>query len=157
EALQVNVGDVFNALSSYLGSSYVNQFNKFGRTFQVYVQADSMYRLRPRDIENLYVRSQHNAMIPLGALVQVRPVSGPSLATVYNLYPSATIPGGPAPGFSSGQAIDVMEQISSAVIPPGASYEWTAMSYQEKIVGHQIYYIFALALLLVYLCLAGQY
>src|SRR5262249_34734165 len=126
-------------------------------TFQVYVQADSAYRLKPRDIEGLYVRSQTNAMIPLGALVQIKPVSGPSLATLYNLYPSATVLGGPAQGFSSGAAIDVMEQLASSVIPPGAAYDWTAMSYQEKIVGHQIYFIFALALLLVYLCLAGQY
>ncbi len=157
ESLQVNVGDVFNVLSSYLGSSYVNQFNKFGRTFQVYVQADSKFRLRPRDIENFYVRSQTNAMIPLGSLVRIVPVTGPSLVTLYNLYPSATVLGGPARGFSSGEAIDVMEQVAQNVIPPGMNYEWTAMSYQEKIVGHQIYYIFGLALLLVYLCLAGQY
>ncbi len=157
EALQVSVGDVFSALSSYLGSSFVNQFNKFGRTFQVYVQADSKFRLRPRDIENLYVRSQNGNMIPLGALVQIRPVVGPSLVTLYNLYPAATVIGGPAQGFSTGQAINVMEQIAASTMPAGMAYEWTAMSYQEKVVGHQIYYVFALALLLVYLCLAGQY
>ena len=157
ESLQVNVGDVFAALSSYLGSSYVNQFNKFGRTFQVYVQGDARFRLRPRDIESVYVRSQSGAMIPLGSLVRISPANGPSLISLYNLYPSATIIGGPAQGFSSGEAIDVMEQLASSAIPQGMAYDWTAMSYQEKVVGHQIYYIFALALLLVYLCLAGQY
>jgi HAE1 family hydrophobic/amphiphilic exporter-1 len=157
ESLQVNVGDVFAALSSYLGSSFVNQFNKFGRTFQVYVQGDAKFRLTPRDIESLYVRSQSGALIPLGSLVQIKPVSGPSLVTLYNLYPAATILGGPAQGFSSGEAIDVMEQLAASAVPAGMAYEWTAMSYQEKVVGHQIYYVFALALLLVYLCLAGQY
>ncbi|HEX3063905.1 MAG TPA: efflux RND transporter permease subunit [Dongiaceae bacterium] len=157
ESLQVNVGDVFAALSSYLGSSFVNQFNKFGRTFQVYVQGDAKFRLTPRDIESLYVRSQSGALIPLGSLAQIKPVTGPSLVTLYNLYPAATILGGPAQGFSSGEAIDVMEQLASSAIPSGMAYEWTAMSYQEKVVGHQIYYVFALALLLVYLCLAGQY
>jgi hydrophobic/amphiphilic exporter-1 (mainly G- bacteria), HAE1 family len=157
EALQVSVGDVFSTLSSYLGSSFVNQFNKFGRTFQVYVQADAKFRLRPRDIESLYVRSQNGAMIPLGALVQIKPTVGPALLTLYNLYPAATIIGGPATGYSSGQAIDVMEQMAASTVPQGVDYEWTAMSYQEKIVGHQIYYVFGVALLLVYLCLAGQY
>jgi hydrophobic/amphiphilic exporter-1 (mainly G- bacteria), HAE1 family len=157
ETLQVSVGDVFSAMSSYLGSTYVNQFNKFGRTFQVYVQADSKFRLKPEDIENLYVKSQTGKMIPLGALVQVRTVVGPSLITLYNLYPAATVVGGPAQGYSSGQAMALMEEIAARTLPPGMASDWTAMSYQEKIVGHQIYYVFALALLLVYLCLAGQY
>jgi hydrophobic/amphiphilic exporter-1 (mainly G- bacteria), HAE1 family len=157
ETLQVPVGDVFSAMSSYLGSTYVNQFNKFGRTFQVYVQADSKFRLKPGDIENLYVKSQTGKMIPLGALVQVRTIVGPSLITLYNLYPAATMVGGPAQGYSSGQAMALMEEIAARTLPPGMASDWTAMSYQEKIVGHQIYYVFALALLLVYLCLAGQY
>jgi HAE1 family hydrophobic/amphiphilic exporter-1 len=96
-------------------------------------------------------------MIPLGALVRIHPVTGPSLITLYNLYPAATIIGGPAQGFSTGQAIDVMEQLAAGSLSPGMGFEWSAMSYQEKIVGHQIYFVFALALLLVYLCLAGQY
>jgi HAE1 family hydrophobic/amphiphilic exporter-1 len=157
ETLHVAVGDVFNVLAGYIGSSYVNQFNKFGRTFQVYVQADSKYRLRPRDIENLYVRSQDNNMVPLGALVTIHPMVGPSLVGLYNLYPTASIVGGPAQGFSSGEALNLMEQIADKTLPRGAGYEWTAMSYQEKIVGNQIFYVFGLGMLLVYLCLAGQY
>ena len=94
ETLNVSVGDVFNVLAGYVGSSYVNQFNKFGRTFQVYVQADSKFRLLPRDIENLYVRSQDNKMVPLGTLVQISPMVGPSLVSLYNLYPTASIVGG---------------------------------------------------------------
>ncbi len=157
ETLHVSVGDVFNVLAGYIGSSYVNQFNKFGRTFQVYVQADSKYRLSARDLNNLYVRSSDGNMVPLGALVQITPTVGPALVTLYNLYPAATVVGLPTPGFSSGQAMNMMEQIAAHTLPPGTSYDWTAMSYQEKLVGGQIYSVFALALVLVYLCLAGQY
>ncbi len=157
ETLQVSIEDVFSTLSAYLGSSYVDQFNKFGRTFQVYVQADSQFRLRPQDIELLPVRNKQGSMIPLGTMVKITPTFGPSLLSLYNLYPSSTVIGLPAAGFSSGQAIALMEEIAAKSLPPGTSYEWTAMSYQEKLVGHQIYYIFALAMLLVYLVLAGQY
>ena len=157
ETLHVAVGDIFNALAGYIGSSYVNQFDIFGRTFQVYVQADSRFRLRPNDLNALYVRSNTNNMVPLGALTTIHPDTGPSLITLYNLYPAATIIGLPAPGVSSGQALSLMDQIANAVLPPGTGYDWTAMSYQEKQVGGQIYVVFALAIVLVYLCLAGQY
>jgi hydrophobic/amphiphilic exporter-1 (mainly G- bacteria), HAE1 family len=157
ETLQVPIDDVFSTLAAYLGSSYVDQFNKFGRTFQVYVQADSQFRLRPEDIEQLPVRNKQGSMIPLGTMVTITPTVGPSLISLYNLYPSATVLGLPATGFSSGEAIALMEQIARRTLPSGASFEWTAMSYQEKLVGQQIYYIFALAMLLVYLVLAGQY
>jgi HAE1 family hydrophobic/amphiphilic exporter-1 len=157
ETLQVSVDDVFSTLAAYLGSSYVDQFNKFGRTFQVYVQADSQFRLRPEDIELLPVRNKQGSMIPLGTMVKIEPSVGPSLLSLYNLYPSSTVLGLPATGFSSGEAMTLMEQLAAKVLPAGTSYEWTAMSYQEKLVGKQIYYIFALAMLLVYLVLAGQY
>jgi len=157
ETLNVSVGDIFDVLAGYLGASYVNQFNKFGRVFQVYVQADSKFRLLPSDIEKLYVRTQDNKMVPLGALVQVRPTVGPALVGLYNLYPTAGIVGFAAPGFSSGEAISLMEQIADETLPRGTAYEWTAMSYQEKLVGGQIYFVFGLGMLLVYLCLAGQY
>jgi HAE1 family hydrophobic/amphiphilic exporter-1 len=157
ETLQVSIDDVFATLGAYLGSSYVDQFNKFGRVFQVYVQADSQFRLRQQDIEQLPVRNKQGAMIPLGTMVRITPIVGPSLLSLYNLYPSSTVMGLPAAGFSSGQAMTLMEQIATKASPPGIGYEWTAMSYQEKLVGKQIYYIFALAMLLVYLVLAGQY
>jgi HAE1 family hydrophobic/amphiphilic exporter-1 len=157
QTLHATTDQVFSALTSYLGSSYVNQFNKFGRTFQIYAQADAQFRLTTKDIENLTVRNQQGAMIPLGTLATITPTVGPSLISLYNLYPSATIIGLPAQGFSSGQSMALMEQIAEKTLPPGTGYDWTAMSYQEKTVGNQIYYVFGLALLLVYLVLAGQY
>ncbi|CCD95569.1 multidrug efflux system protein [Bradyrhizobium sp. ORS 375] len=157
QTLHVTTDQVFSALSSYLGASYVNQFNKFGRVFQVYVQADSAARLTPRQIESLMVRNQSGDMIPLGTVATVKPSVGPSLISLYNLYPSAAIVGLPAQGYSSGQSLKLMEEIAAKTLPPGTGYEWTAMSYQEKVVSNQIYLAFALALLLVYLVLAGQY
>jgi HAE1 family hydrophobic/amphiphilic exporter-1 len=157
ETLHLTVDQVFSALSSYVGSSYVTQFNKFGRVFQIYVEADAAFRLRLADIENYTVRNQQNAMIPLGTVIKVSPAVGPSLISLYNLYPSSTIIGLPAAGFSSGQSMTLMEQIAERTLPKGLGYEWTAISYQEKAVGNQLYYTFALALLLVYLVLAGQY
>ncbi|MFB9263250.1 efflux RND transporter permease subunit [Bradyrhizobium erythrophlei] len=157
QTLHVTTDQIFSTLSSYLGASYVNQFNKFGRTFQVYTQADAQYRLTLRDIENLMVRNSNGDMIPIGTVAKITPAVGPSLISLYNLYPSATIIGLPAQGYSSGQSMALMEEIAAKTLPPGSGYEWTAMSYQEKAVGNQIYYTFALALLLVYLVLAGQY
>jgi HAE1 family hydrophobic/amphiphilic exporter-1 len=157
ETLRVSVGDVFDALSSYLGSTYVNEFYKYGQVFQVYMQADSKYRLHPDDLLNLYVRSQDNQMVPIGAVAHLSSTLAPPLITLYNLYPSATIIGTPARGYSSGQALATMEDIANTSLPHGISYEWTAMSYQEKLTGNQLYYLFGLSVLLVYLCLAGQY
>jgi hydrophobic/amphiphilic exporter-1 (mainly G- bacteria), HAE1 family len=157
ETLQVSVDEVFATLGAYLGSSFVDQFNKFGRVFQVYVQADSQFRLRPQDIDQLPVRNKQGQIIPLGTMVRITPIVGPSLLSLYNFYPSSTVMGLPATGFSSGEAMALMEQIATKASPPGIGYEWTAMSYQEKLVGNQIYYIFAFSMLLVYLVLAGQY
>ena len=157
QTVHVSVDQVFNALATYFGSAYVQQFNKFGRVFQVYVQADAAFRLRPRDIDNLWVRNQEGNMIPLGTLVTMSPTVGPPLISLYNLYPSSSVLGLPAQGFSSGEALRLMEENAANTLPPGASIEWTGMSYQEKIVGHQMYFVFAMALLLVYLVLAGQY
>ncbi|HEY2612509.1 MAG TPA: multidrug efflux RND transporter permease subunit [Reyranella sp.] len=157
ETLKVSIGEVFTTLSSYLGSAYVNRFNKFGLTLQVFLQADSQYRTKPEDILRLQVRNADGQMVPIGALATLTQDSGPPLISLYNLYPSAAIVGSPAEGFSSGEAIDLMDQIAGQTLPPGTGYEWTAMSYQENIVGNQLLYVFALAILLVYLCLAGQY
>jgi hydrophobic/amphiphilic exporter-1 (mainly G- bacteria), HAE1 family len=157
QTVHVSVDQVFNTLATYFGSTYVQQFNKFGRVFQVYVQADAAFRLRARDIDNLWVRNQEGNMIPLGTLVTMTPTVGPPLISLYNLYPSSSVLGLPAQGFSSGEALKLMEQNAASTLPPGANIEWTGMSYQEKIVGHQMYFVFAMALLLVYLVLAGQY
>jgi HAE1 family hydrophobic/amphiphilic exporter-1 len=157
QSLQVSVQDVFGALDGYLGSTYVNQFTKFGRTFQVFVQADSPFRLRPEHIANLWVRNSNGDMVPLGALVKIEPTIGPSLIGLYNLHPSATIVGMPAQGYSTGQAERLMEQAADQTLAPHMGYDWTAMSYQEKLVGNQMYIVFGMALLLVYLVLAAQY
>ena len=157
ETLRVSVGDVFAALTDYLGSTYVNQFNKYGQVFQVYVQADSKFRLQPDDLLNLYVKSQDNQMVPIGAVAHLSSTLAPPLITLYNLFPSATVVGAPARGFSSGQALSLMESIANKTLPQGMSFEWTTMSFQEKLTGNQLYYLFGLSVLLVYLCLAGQY
>ena len=157
QTLQVTTDQIFSTLSSYMGASYVNQFNKFGRTFQVYTQADSQFRLTTRDIENMMVRNAQGDMIPIGTVTKVTPAVGPSLISLYNLYPSSTVIGLPAQGYSSGESMKLMEEIADKTLPRGTGYEWTAMSYQEKIVGGQLYLVFGLAMLLVYLVLAGQY
>jgi HAE1 family hydrophobic/amphiphilic exporter-1 len=157
QTLHVTTDQIFSTLSSYLGSSYVNQFNKFGRVFQVYTQADAKFRLTPRDIANMQVRNQNGDMVPIGTVANITPAIGPSLISLYNLYPSATIVGLPSQGYSSGESLNLMEQIAAKTLPPGTGYDWTAMSYQEKAVSNQIYYVFGLAMLLVYLVLAGQY
>jgi HAE1 family hydrophobic/amphiphilic exporter-1 len=157
ETLRVSVGDVFSTLSSYLGSTYVNQFNKFGLSLQVYVQAESKFRQRPDDLLSFYVRSRDNQMVPLGAVANLSSEVGPELVTLYNLYPSATVIGAPARGASSGEAIAALEMIAKETLPSDVGYQWTAMSYQEKLTGNQLYYLFGLSVLLVYLCLAGQY
>jgi HAE1 family hydrophobic/amphiphilic exporter-1 len=157
QSLQVSVGDVFSALSSYLGSTFVNQFNKFGLSLQVYTQADSQYRLSPDQLLSFYVRSRDNQMVPVAAVASVSSEIGPSLVTLYNLYPSSTVIGAPAAGASSGQALTAMDDVAKKSLPSDVGYQWTAMSYQEKLSGNQLYYLFGLSVLLVYLCLAGQY
>ncbi|MFG1423083.1 efflux RND transporter permease subunit [Roseixanthobacter liquoris] len=157
ETLGVTVNQVFTAVSTFVGSAYVTQINKFGNVFQVYAQAESKARISPEDLNNLKVKAANGTMVPLGTLIDIRVIPGAPLISLYNLYPTATIVGTNAPGFSSGQALSVMEQIASATLPPGMGFEWTAMSYQEKQVGSQMYYVFALAILLVYMVLAGQY
>ena len=157
KTLDVPLTNVFGTLQAYLGSAYVNDFNKFGRTFQVRVQADEKFRLRPEDIERLEVRNAKGEMIPLGSVVKVRRVFGPQVIPRYNLYPSALVSGAPAPGFSSGEAIRLMEQIAERELPASQGYEWTGLSYQEKKVGSEVLWIFAFAVLMVYLVLAAQY
>jgi HAE1 family hydrophobic/amphiphilic exporter-1 len=157
QTLHVTVDQVFSTIQTFMGSTYVVQLNKFGRTFQAYVQADAKFRLRPEEIAQLTVRNQQGGIVPIGTIAEIVPTTGPPLISLYNLYPSSMIMGLPAAGFSSGQAMHLMEQIAQRTLPPGTGYEWSAMSFQEKIVGGQIYLVFALGLLLVYLVLAGQY
>jgi len=157
QSLQVLPSDVFNTLQGYLGSSFVNLFNKFNQVFQVYIQADSAYRLQASAMRNLHVRNQNGEMVPLNSLLEVKRIQGTEMVTRYNLYPAASIFGSAAPGFSSGQALNVMEQLATQTLPQGMAYDWTSTSYQEKRVGYQAYLIYALAIVLVYLVLAALY
>ena len=157
KSLGVSLDTLFGTLQTALGSSYVNDFNKFGRTYQVRVQADQKFRLRPEDVRKLEVRTRQGTMVPLGTLVRVEKTEGPQIIQRFNLYPSAAVNGQAAPGFSSGQALRIMEQMGDRKLPASMSYEWTGMSLQEKRVGSQSLYVFGLAVLMVYLVLAAQY
>jgi len=155
--LGVTVTDVFDTMQIYLGSLYVNDFNKFGRTYSVRVQADAAFRARAEDIGSLKVRSATGEMVPLSALMKVKPSFGPERALRYNGFLSADINGGAAPGYSSGQAQAAVERIAAETLPPGIGYEWTDLTYQEKIAGNSAAWVFPLAILLVFLVLAAQY
>ncbi|WP_159591307.1 efflux RND transporter permease subunit [Chelativorans xinjiangense] len=155
--LGVAVTDVFDTLQIYLGSLYVNDFNQFGRTYSVRVQADAPFRGRADDIGKLEVRSQSGEMIPLSALLRVEPSAGPERAMRYNGFLSADISGGPAPGYSSGEAQAAVERIAAETLPPGISFEWTELTYQQILAGNSGIVIFPLALLLVFLVLAALY
>ena len=157
EALGVHLDDVFTTLQATMGSTYVNDFNKFGRTFQVRVQADHPYRLRPDDIRRIEVRNNRGDMVPIGAMATIRSVVGPQVIPRYNLYPSALVTGEAAPGVSSGDAIAIIESMLDAKLTPALGYEWTGISYQEKIVGSEAILVFVMAVLMVYLVLAAQY
>ena len=157
KTLEIPLNSVFGTLQAYLGSAYVNDFNKFGRTFQVRVQADQRFRVEPEDIRRLEVRTASGDMIPLGTIAKVEKSFGPQIINRYNLYPSASVTGEPAPGYSSGEALQLMEQLAARELPRSMGYEWTGMSYQEKKVGGEALLIFTFAVLLVYLVLAAQY
>jgi hydrophobe/amphiphile efflux-1 (HAE1) family protein len=156
KALGIQLSDVFFALQTFLGSYYVNDFNLFGRTFRVEAQAEGAMRRRPEEVDNYYVRSADGTMVPLSTLVKARPFNGPQYLERYNVYQAATINGSNAPGYSSGQAIAVMEQLARG-LPDGFSYEWSEATYQEKKTGGQTGYIFAISLLFVFLVLAALY
>jgi multidrug efflux pump len=155
--LGVSVTDVFDTMQIYLGSLYANDFNKFGRTYSVRVQADAPYRARAEDVGLLKVRSASGEMVPLSALMNIQPSFGPERAMRYNGFLSADVNGGPAPGFSSGQAQDAIERIAAETLPKGISYEWTELTYQEILAGNSALWVFPLAILLVFLVLAAQY
>ncbi|TZG36111.1 multidrug efflux RND transporter permease subunit [Agrobacterium sp. B1(2019)] len=157
EQLGVSVSDVFQTLQIYLGSLYVNDFNAFGRTYSVRVQADAQFRAHAEDIGRLKVRSATGQMIPLSTLLKVDATTGPERTNRYNGFLAADINGGPAPGFSSGQAQAAIEKILAETLPAGVDYEWTDLTYQQILAGNSSIVVFPLALLLVYLVLAAQY
>ncbi|MBD2568775.1 efflux RND transporter permease subunit [Anabaena lutea] len=157
EALQVPVRDIFSTLQTFIGSRYVNDFNAFGRTYRVYVQADQQFRSNPEDIGLLYVRSGRGEMISLSSLVKVTPTTGPQTINHYNLYRSIEINGAAAPGFSSGQAIEAMKNLAATVLPRNISYEWSGITLEELESGGQAPIIFGLGIFFVFLVLAAQY
>ncbi|MES2957535.1 MAG: multidrug efflux RND transporter permease subunit [Pseudomonadota bacterium] len=155
--LGVPVTDIFDTMQIYLGSLYANDFNRFGRTYSVRVQADAPYRARAEDVGLLKVRSASGEMVPLSALMKVNSSFGPERAMRYNGYLSADINGGPAPGFSSGQSQDAIERIAAETLPKGVSFEWTELTYQEILAGNSAVLVFPLSILLVFLVLAALY
>jgi len=153
----VKLSDVFDTLQIYLGSLYVNDFNRFGRTYQVVAQADGPFRARSEDILELETRNASGAMVPLGSLVTLAQSFGPDVAQRYNGYRSADVSGGPAPGSSSGQAQAAMARILDETLPRGMSYEWTDLAYQQLISGNTASLVFPMCVLFVFLVLAAQY
>ena len=153
----VEITDIYNTLSNFLGSTYINDFNKFGRVYRVYIQADAPYRVKPSDLSKLYVRNKTGTMVPLTAVVHTENVIGPYTITRYNMYPSVTINGTPRNNISSGQAMEEMEMLSDKLLPKDMSYSWSGTSLQEKQSAGQIGPILAMALTFVYLFLVALY
>lgn len=153
----VKLSDIFQTMQVYLGSLYINDFNRFGRTYQVVAQADAQFRAQKEDVLKLKTRNEKGEMVPLGALVTIEETYGPDVVSHYNGYQSADINGGPAPGFSSGEAEAAIAKILDETLPRGMSYEWTDLSYQQKISGNTTSLVFALCVVFVFLVLAAQY
>ncbi len=153
----VSLKDFADTLQVYEGSLYVNDFNRFGRTWQVIVQAEARFRQRPETLPKLMIRNSRGAMVPVGSLADQHEVNGPLVLNRYNMYPAASINGMAGPGFSSGQAIALMQRLAEEELPQAMSYEWTDMSYLELLAGHTAMIIFAFAVVMVFLVLAAQY
>ena len=157
KTLGVPLSDVFSSLQAFLGGSYINDFNLFGRTFRVTAQADAAARNTPESVNNLYVRSDTDDMVPLSTMVDILHRQAPESIDRYNVYRTITITGNPAAGYSSGDAVKAMEEIAAQVLPDGYSYEWTGATYQEKKSGGQAPVVFAMAMVFVFLVLAALY
>jgi len=157
QLLGINVPDVFASLQTFLGSSYVNDFNLLGRTFRVVAQADGKYRLEPNDALKIRVRNSSGETVPIGAFTTAGDRSGPFRVPRYNLYPSAELDGAPAPGFSQGQAIEIMQNLAAETLPEGFNYEWTTLAFQQLRAGNTAVFAFVLGVAFVFLVLAAQF
>jgi len=155
--LGVDVQNVFDAMQIYLGSLYINDFNKFGRTYQVIAQADKEFRSKPDDILRIQTRNFEGKMVPLGAMVRISDTTGPESAMRYNAFRSADLNGGPAPGYSSGQAQAAIVKILKETLPKGMGFEWTELTFQQEIAGNTALIVFPICVLLVFLVLAAKY
>jgi multidrug efflux pump subunit AcrB len=157
QLLGINLSDVFNALQTYLGSAYVNDFNLLGRTFRVTAQADSQYRLDREDVLRLRVRNSVGETVPLGSFTTVANQSGPNRVVRYNLYPSAELDGSGAPGVSQGEGMKILEGLAAQVLPEGFTYEWTTLAFQQLRAGNTAIFAFVLGVVFVFLVLAAQF
>lgn len=157
KTMGVSLSSIFSTLASATGSNYINDFNKFGKTYQVLAQADREFRENEEDVFNLFVRNDEGDMVPLRTLLNTESFLGPDMISRYNIYRAITINGSPAPGYSSGQAIATMERVARDVLPPGYVYEWTGQAYQEILAGNQAPVVFGMALVFVFLFLVAQY
>jgi HAE1 family hydrophobic/amphiphilic exporter-1 len=157
QMLKVPVTNIFEAMRVFMGSAYVNDFNMFGRTYRVTAQAGGEFRTEEANIAKIRVRNSEGRMVPLGSLVTFREIAGPERVPRYNLFPSAEVNGTARPGVSSGQALNIMRELALEKLPPGVTFEWTDLSFQEARVGRIGYYIFALSVVFVFLALAAQY
>jgi len=157
QLLGINIPDVFAALQVYIGSVYVNDFNLFGKTFRVTAQADAPHRVDPKDILNIRVRNSFGNTVPLGSFTTVTNIAGPYRIARHNLYPAAELDGGPAPGYSQGQAINIMQKLAAETLPEGFGYEWTTLAFQQVRAGNTAMFAFALAVVFVFLVLAAQF
>jgi len=153
----VPLSNIFSTLNSLTGKSYVNDFNKFGKTYQVLIQADAPFRMKEEDIYNLFVQNNQGEMVPLRTLLRTEPMIGPAMISRYNLYRSIKINGSASPGYSSGDSINTMQEVADNSLPPGYAYEWTGQAYQEILAGNQIPIIFSMAIIFVFLFLVAQY
>jgi multidrug efflux pump subunit AcrB len=157
QLLGVNISDVFAAMQTFLGSTYVNDFNMFGRTFRVSAQALADYRLDAGDVLRIRVRNNNGDSVPLASFATTRDIAGPYRVPRYNLYPAAELDGAAAPGYSQGQAIAAMEKLAAEVLPQGFGYEWTTLAFQQIRAGNTAMFAFGLAVLFVFLVLAAQF
>ena len=157
EMLGLDVSNVFGALQTYLGSTYVNDFNLLGRTFRVTAQADAPFRLSTKDILKIRVRNRRGDTVPLGSFTTVRDISGPYRVPRHNLYPAAELDASPVPGFSQGEAIDALQKLAAETLPEGMRYEWTTLAFQQLRAGNTAIFAFILAVVFVFLVLAAQY
>src|SRR4029077_7310477 len=153
----VPIGEVYNALQTYLGGSYVNAFTRFGRQWRVLLQGEPSYRTSADDIGQFYVRSSNGAMVPLSSFVRVRRTTGPEYTVRFNLYRAVEILGGPAPGYSSGQALAALDEVAAKTLPPEMGTSYNALSYQEKAAAGSSARVLALSFVFVFLILAALY
>ncbi len=156
-SMGVPLNEIFSTLQAQLGGAYISDFNLFGRSYQVKVQAEEQYRDNIDDIDHLFVRSSSGKMVSLATLVKVKPIFGPDTLSNYNMFSSATVNGAPAPGYSSGDVVKAIEKLAAESLPSGYSYEWSGMTYQEMKAGNMAPIAFALSLLFTYLFLVAQY